>query len=166
MAIIVEDGTGLPNAESYISLLEADDYHADRGNSDWINLTGEKKEIALRKATDYLIQEYRNRWKGQRSFLGQALDWPRSGVAIDEGFNVDYNVIPKDVKNACAELGLRASIQALVKDQGQRVVSESVGPIRVVYDRYSPVQTRYMQISKMLSPYLNGNSSMIKLGRR
>ena len=35
MALIVEDGTGLANAESYVSVADATTYHTNYGNTAW-----------------------------------------------------------------------------------------------------------------------------------
>jgi hypothetical protein len=35
MAIIVETGAGLSNANGYITVSACDTYHSDRGNSTW-----------------------------------------------------------------------------------------------------------------------------------
>ena len=53
MAFVTEDGTGLAEANSYVSVAEADAYHADRGNAAWIG-EDSAKQSALIKATDYL----------------------------------------------------------------------------------------------------------------
>lgn len=38
MPLIVEDGTGLPDAEAYISVADADAYHDARGNLSLIHI--------------------------------------------------------------------------------------------------------------------------------
>jgi hypothetical protein len=111
------------------------------------------KEAALRKATDFMRQIYRSKWQGVKVDKEQALDWPRYGVVV-EGYTVDSDIVPTEVKNACAELALRASAGDLLADQSQGVIREKVGQIEVEYDRSSPQQARYSAIDKMLSPYL------------
>ena len=41
--MIVENGTGLPNADSYVSVEFADSYFSARGVSGWDALTDEQK---------------------------------------------------------------------------------------------------------------------------
>jgi hypothetical protein len=175
MSLIVEDGTGLTTSESYCSVAEADSYFSKRANADWDNLEVADKEACLRKATDYMVAAYRLRWKGQRTTATQALDWPRAGVVTDDQFfngyynifQVDYHTIPKEVKSACAELALRASISPLSPDLSQKSVSESIGPIKVDYDPYSSQNPVYIQIDMMLQPFINanGNKNTFKLTR-
>ncbi len=96
MSIIVEDGTGLATAESYISVADASTYFTARGNTTWDALDeGEAtaaREAALRLATDYMTAVYRDRWEGVRYTEGQALCWPRSGVVRDS-WSVDIDEI-------------------------------------------------------------------------
>ena len=154
MALIVEDGTGLADAESYISETEADAFHEKRGNTAWDSVTD--KEALLRKATDYMQGQYAERWSGYRSTLTQALDWPRSNVTLKDrpGHGSYYyasDVVPHAVKRACALLALRAASGDLLTDQGQRKVSVTVGPISTTYDSSSSPTTRYLEIDSMLS---------------
>lgn len=166
MALVVEDGTGLSTAESYISVVDADARHAALGNTAWAAIsTTALKEQALRRATIYMVRAYRQNWKGCRSHLTQALDWPRYGVTVD-GFYVDSNSVPADVKNACADFALKASTgDELAPDLTRGVIRKKVGPIETEYDRGSPQQTRYRAIDLALVPYLDGSPSMARLVR-
>lgn len=155
MALVVEDGTGLANAESYISVADADTRHSTNlGNSAWTGSTT-VKEQALRKATEYLEQRYRTRWKGQRLNSTQALSWPRAWVEVD-GWYIDSDEVPTPVKNACADLALKSLSETLNEDQERGVAREKVGPIETEYDPYSPQAKRYPAIDGMLAPYLAG----------
>ena len=46
MALVVEDGTGIDGAESYVTLEYLNAYHLARGNSKWDNYLDEEKEAA------------------------------------------------------------------------------------------------------------------------
>jgi hypothetical protein len=170
MALIVEDGTGMATAESYTSVAEADLYFSNRANTAWAALNTAAKEASLRKATDYLGQVYRLRWKGVRVNGVQALDWPRGFVERDDykyqGINgasmiggyfyFPSDEVPKEVKNACAELALKASSEELAPDLGQGVIREKVGTLEVEYDKNSPQFTQYRAVNNLLAPLLNG----------
>ena len=56
--LIVEDGTGLANANAYVSVEFADEYFSARGNQTWVGLGSADKEAAIIKATDYLEAVY------------------------------------------------------------------------------------------------------------
>ncbi|UYW34472.1 DnaT-like ssDNA-binding protein [Methylorubrum extorquens] len=135
MPLIVEDGTGRADAESYASVAQADEYHQKRGTAGW---TGDEaaKEAALRRATDYLDGAYRTRWLGQAAMLEQSLAWPRAFVR-DERAYLPSDAVPAAVVRACCEAALRElqSPGSLAPDlfPGERVVSETVGPLSVEY---------------------------------
>lgn len=165
MSLIVEDGTGKADAESYISVADATAYHAARGNAAWAALASDTvREQLLRKATEYMQATYRQRWQGLRVLTTQALDWPRRGVEVD-GYTVASGIVPVEVQRACAELALKASSADLMADLEQGIISETIGPITTQYDRATPQTKRYVAVDRMLSPYLAGSDASIKLVR-
>ena len=174
MALIVEDGTIVAGAESYVTVAAATTYHSARGNSAWALLTNAQMEESLRRATDYMLQMFRQSWKGYRKSVSQALDWPRSFVYLEPyvvgavgpyPYLLADNVVPAEVKNACSELALKASAGALSPDLARAKLSVTVGEIAVTYDPNSPESKRYRSIDAMLRPYIDGSSMNIKLIR-
>lgn len=180
--IIVEDGTGVKFAESYVSVAETDSYHENRGAAQWSLLTTDQKEQALRRATDFMLGRYRGRWKGAKCKYAQSLDWPRVGVTPDDAQNpfstqvgygygykyvIPYTEVPREVKNACCELALRAAAGPLLADLEPRVLAETIGAITVKYDPSSPQYIRYAQVDAILSPLLSngGTGAVVRLTR-
>jgi len=172
-AVIVEDGTAKPDADSYISAADANTYHVSRGSGDaWDEI--DDKDAALRKATDYMVQTYRARWKGYRKDGAQALDWPRTfvylepfvhGVVGTYPFLVPDTIVPEEVKKACAEYALVASSTPLAPNLERGIVREKVGPLETEFDRASPEYTRYRAMDMMLAPYLTGGGANVQLVR-
>src|SRR5215217_9783086 len=108
MAIILEDGTGLADSETYISVDDCDLYHTNRLNDSWSDGTDDEKEAALRRAMAYLEGHYGPRYTGTRRYgREQALMWPRSGATDSEGWVIDIDVVPIEVERATAEAALR-----------------------------------------------------------
>jgi len=162
MSLIVEDGTGLATAETYISVADASTYFTARGNTTWDAIaTDALREAYLRQAAEYMLSNYRDRWQGLRINKDQALDWPRNGVVVS-GYTLAYDSVPTIIERACAELALNASSAELQPDLTQGVLSEKVGPIEVEYDKSSPQATRYKAIEAMIAPFLKsgGGASM------
>ena len=154
----------MATAESYCTVADASNYHTVRGNTAWAALTTDAlREAALRRATDYMRQAYRSRWQGYKVNEDQALDWPRYDVEV-EGYAVDSDIVPTEIKNACAELALKASAAELNPDLTQGVLSEQVGSIQVTYDKASPQFTRYRAIDALLSPYLKAGGGGCSMG--
>lgn len=172
MALIVEDGTGLSNAESYASVSECDTYLAANGITIWAPLLTAEKEQALRRATNFMLQAYRLKWKGQRATATQRLDWPRWNVLLPDLFGTTNAYVPNDeipatLKDATSELALMAAAGNLNDVITQNVISKQVGPLKIVYDKDSPQQKKYVHINEMLSIYLTGRGSgaMVRLVR-
>ena len=98
--------------------------------------------------------------------------WPRIYVPVRDICSVnaypeyvDFDVVPVQVKNACAELALKANNETLLADQTQGVTREKVGPIEVEYDKFSPQFKRYLQIDAMLNIYFASSANQVKLMR-
>lgn len=182
--LIPETGALVAGADSYGSLTDADTYHAARGNSAWAAMSAENKEAAARRAADYMLQVYRARWKGYRKSTTQTLDWPREMVFLDPSVNgigvdaaqfgygfgytsvIPNNVVPVEVKNAWAELALRAASAALAPDLSRLTTSEKVGQIAVTYDNYlGPAFVQFRAVDLLLQPFMNVPSFAAKLVR-
>ena len=161
MSLIVEDGTGLADAESYLSVADATTYHTNMGNSvAWaaVGVTA-VQEAMLRRATNYLRSRYYNMWEGRAIAAAQRLDWPRWGVPTRDGYGaIASNAVPEEVKNACAELALKAFSADLMPDESQAVKREKIGPIEVEYDQTSSSAPSYVAIDAMLAPFLIAGS--------
>ena len=175
MTLVVETGSGSATAESFISLTDAATYHSNRGNAAWAALASDAvREQCLRKATDYMQGQYRARWQGYKNTATQALAWPRAFVYIEPfylgavgsyPFLVASDIVPVEVKNACAELALKAATADLLADTTQQVIREKIGPLETEYDKFSPQSTRYSAIEAMLAPYFARGSNSIKTVR-
>lgn len=174
MAIIVETGAGLSTAETYITVAGADTYHSDRANTAWAALTTQLKEAYLRRATEYMLQVYRMKWKGVRMTAAQALDWPRAYVytqpflhgAVGEfPYLVASDIVPVEVARACAELALRAIGGSLAPDIGRLKKRVKVDVIETEYVDGATPYVRYRAIDRMLDPFMGGSDNTIKLVR-
>lgn len=170
MALNVETGSGSASSESYASVVDATTFHANFGNTAWAALaTDALREQALRRATAYMIQVYRERWKGFRLLATtQALDWPRESVYLDQmGFKtyVPSNSIPVEIKSACCEFALRASAGALNPDVERQTSSESIGSLSVTYAPGAPQNTTFNSVDMMLRPFLKNGGNGIQIIR-
>lgn len=165
MALVVEDGTGLATAESYVSVADTTTRLGALGISIWTDLTNAEMEEALRRATNYMGQAYRQRWQGARRTTTQALDWPRVDVVVDRYTAVAYDSIPADIANACADLALKAAAGDLNADLERAIIRDKTGPLETEYSPHSPQSVRYRSIDMALAPYLTGGGAMARLVR-
>lgn len=95
----VEDGTGLPGANSYLSVEDADAYWAARANVTWAAATIAAKEAALVTASMYIDLRWGNGVPGTPVSPTQALVFPRHDLPpCAQGA-----VLPTRLKAAVAE---------------------------------------------------------------
>jgi len=107
VALIVEDGSGKADAESYADLAFANAYVAAQGgDATWEAAGDPAREAALRKATQYVDDVFGAQWKGFRRSAGQALRWPRQGVYDRDGYLLASDALPARLKHATAAVAL------------------------------------------------------------
>lgn len=101
---VVETGTGLSNATSYLTVAEANAFISTNilAYPAWDALTTGAKEAVLIQASRFL--DNRTRWRGQKTVAASGLRWPRVGVSDRDGITIDDDVVPEEVKQATAEL--------------------------------------------------------------
>ncbi len=69
MAIVIENGAGIPGAQSYVSTSYVDNYLSNRGRSaenGWSDLASSAKEHAVVTATQYIDTRWGGRFKGTK----------------------------------------------------------------------------------------------------
>lgn len=96
MTIIVEDGTLVSGANSYVSLASARAYALARGIT--LSAIDATLKAIMLEAMDYL-ESFSSRFKGELVDRDQALSWPRTGVDI-ESWSWSSTEIPRQVINA------------------------------------------------------------------
>tara|TARA_B100000686_G_C16738759_1_gene945273 strand:+ start:308 stop:790 length:483 start_codon:yes stop_codon:yes gene_type:complete len=151
MAFAVEDGSIVTGANSYVTVAYADDYNTDRGNSDWTG-SDAVKQAALIKATDYIEQEYAERFKGALVSDTQPLSWPRDGF-----IEPNYNEIPDKLKQAVCVLALEALANDLNPVLDRAVKREKVDVIEIEYMDNARESKSRPAINGLLRPLLNGS---------
>lgn len=126
--LIVEDGTGVTDANTWTNVAFADAYFLERAVMDWGSQVA-AKETALIKATDYIHTRFGSIWK----YVDPDLVDP----AVPYTFG---GTIPKALKKAQCEYALRAMTAALlpdptIGDAGVTVVitKEVIGSIETEY---------------------------------
>lgn len=137
MALVVETGEGLADANSYVSVEQFNAYRQGLYGAS-ASETPELVEAALRRATMYVDLRYVDKWIGYRTTgRVQALAWPRTinNRAYREFIGIDE--IPREIIQATCEAAIRelASPNSLMPDYNpsERIVRERVGPIETEY---------------------------------
>ncbi|MDY4280859.1 MAG: DnaT-like ssDNA-binding protein [[Pasteurella] mairii] len=132
--------------QAYVSLEEADAYHAIRASFDqWDGLDDAAKERRLVSASDFLDVNYR--FSGHKAVEAQSRAFPRQD-----------GVIPKAVKFAVCELALHADLN---QNQAQKMASVKVGPVAVNYEdqrSVSRADNRFEYVKLLLTNFLDKQS--------
>jgi hypothetical protein len=152
VAFIVEDGSGLTEANSYVSVAWADSYFASSmDRDDWDFLDLEDKQAALIQATS-IIDDF---WEFNGVVLRytQALQLPRYGMPDRSGRSlIRSNEIPMAARQATAELALFLRRQ---RDSGvTEVASASDGDV-------SKVEIGPIAVTMAASSSSSGSSSSV-----
>ena len=146
--LVIEDGTGLSNSESYVDVDYVDAYFLKRGINEWASLTN--REQLIIRAMDYIENSYT--YLGTKLVSTQALAFPRV-------INGETVLPPIALKNALCELALKANSGDLLQDTGKTTIREKVGTLEIEYDPNQDDLTSYNYVNKLLAPYLVYTSS-------
>ena len=129
---VVEDGTGLTNSTSYVSVAEFLQYWENRG-VDYSTAGGYTEaniQVWLNDATAYT--DLTQCWVGAISDEDQALAVPRTGWSDCYGRDVDDSV-PGYLKNGVCEIaGKRQGVDPEQVAEGN-IASQSYGPVSISY---------------------------------
>ncbi len=173
MTFTVEDGTGKSDANSGVSVEDADEYFTDRQISGWV---GEDhiKQGALIRATDYIEMRFSSRFRWDREFPDvQALSFPRTNNDVNPP--VVLGVL-QGYKRAVFEYALRALNGPLAPDptvaaSGLAVIAEShkAGPVTDTF-RYASkgegatpmIFKPYPTADALIAPLLRKTSGLIR----
>ncbi len=147
--IVVEDGTGKTNSNSYVTEAGVTAYASDRG----ITLTADE-DVLIIKAMDYLETLY---YIGTKETETQALQWPRNEVYID-GFYIEPTTIPQELINA--QLSLCMSINDDVDPMStldRATKREKVDTIEVEYMDNAASRAIITSVNRILAKLLSGD---------
>ncbi len=169
MALIVEDGSIVENANTYIDIAYLDAYWTALGNADAV--TSLTKEVNILQAMQYIENYYGQRYQGSKVDADQSLLWPRSGVTL-EGFALDEDVIPERLKKAVSEATEKARLGLLPSDiqaANMYVTRKKVGPIEIEYGGsggavYNPNNV-FQMIDWLMGPLLRYGPNELRIVR-
>ena len=142
MALVVEDGTGKPDAGAWASVAMADEWIGPLADAIWPTLTEAAKEGHLRLGAAYVGNGQIYIYTGVKGSFAQALAWPRVGAFYRGGSpTVPSNAIPPEIRIANIAAALASAhgqLPGVIGTgsggvQGQTVQTEKVGDLAVTY---------------------------------
>jgi hypothetical protein len=161
MTIIVEDGTVVANANSYISLVDAQSL-ADNLGYNTVTLTEDDVIKGMREVHKYSMQFKGTRVNADQSVLA---DFPRNDV-WKYGNLVANDSIPDELKQAQVEaaISINGGTVSFGVDDGKKVASEAVsGAVSISYfdnGSSSSGSQRVEATYQTLQPLLNNSGAM------
>ena len=162
MALIIEDGSIVPGANSFVTVAECRDYCDTRGLA--LPTADSEVEALLVNAVDYL-NALEPEFQGDRISYEQELVFPRAPVIV---YGSDLsNEIPKQLKDAQCRLGFDVSQNALLTSgDGRSTKKEKVSSIEVEYqdDGVSNPQVTPTAALTILAPLFHSGSQYSILG--
>ncbi len=152
MALIAEDGTGLSNADSYVSVAQADSYVSDTFFSgEWVTNDTTTKEKLLKNATR-LIDSFFD-FNGEKSVATSSLRWPRTGVYDKDGIEISSALVPKGIIFATIEMAIALQANNFVGENESRGVSSvKVDAIEIQFER----SEKTLKIPSSVTHYIRG----------
>ncbi|OUR76608.1 hypothetical protein A9Q83_13630 [Alphaproteobacteria bacterium 46_93_T64] len=128
MTLIVEKGSGVAGAVSYLALEEADTHFSALSHAAWQSAPVGLRENVLRQASSYVdFYEY----PGAPLSMDQGLKWPRRAAADKDGRILSG--LPHALRSAVLELASTYIEQPPGSIETRKILKEKVGPLELVY---------------------------------
>lgn len=158
VTLIVEDGSGISDSNSYCDLDFALEYCVNHGYTSWIDMTEEEQKVYLIKGTSFVDNFYE--WKGYKRTSVQSLEFPRNGL-IDNN-KTEILGIPNNLKKAVIEAGFinySSEVDNLFvsRDENGAIKRQKVDELEVEYfgeseatETEAEYKTTYQVLNKLL----------------
>ena len=132
--LVVEDGSGLPNANSYCDLDYALEYCTMKGYTSWQSLSETQQKVFIIRGTEFVDNFYN--WRGRKGKGSQALSFPRIDLYDDDQYLI--HGIPEKLKKACLEAAFLNSTSGsdtlfTTKDENGAIKRQKVDSLEVEY---------------------------------
>ena len=154
MTLIVEDGSNVPNSNTYADLATVRAYALDRGVV--LSAVDSELEPLVFKSMDYL-ESFRSNYKGAKTSDDQSLQFPREGVYIDNVL-IDDDVIPQTlIDSECQSvMAINDGYDLFTVVEGGFIKMEKVDVIETEYSETVGTrnQTYFPMINASLNPLL------------
>ncbi|MFH1321016.1 MAG: DnaT-like ssDNA-binding protein [Bacteroidota bacterium] len=162
-SLVVEDGSGVVGANTYISEVDCDTYCEDRGLTAWASLTSDQKVAAIFRAMEYIESL---QYKGQKSDTDHSLKWPRVYVFTEDSYLLDSDEIPEDLRKAVArgayEESQSAGCLASTLARSSFTKREKVGQIEVEYDSFN-YESVFRNIENLLKDLISVKADLLRV---
>ncbi len=159
--LIIEDGSIVDNANSFVTDAEYKSYASLRGLT--VAATQPEREANLIAAMDYL-RSVEGKLKGCRVRSTQSLMYPRYGACL-YGYAIPSNEIPTELKSAQMEAAAFAtSNEILTNSTNDNIKREKVDVLETEYFAGGNMTTVDLQrVNAQLSPLLKSTDTLVRV---
>jgi len=152
MAIVLEDGSIVATANSYVSSAYVDTFCENLGLTAWDETDDDSKDAAILRGMAYIESMS---FKGYKVESDQVVKWPRYGATDEDDYAIDEDAIPTCLLKAQA----RAAYEEIVSPgvlqsnltRDDFVTSEKVDVITISYE-----QGKNEIVFRAIDAYLEG----------
>lgn len=153
-SIIVEDGSIISGANSYVSTTELTTFASNRG----ITITGTLADLLI-QAMDYIENLP---FKGVKLTEDQPLQWPRGFVNVD-GYYIRTDEIPQQLKDGLCHCAIAIDQgNDPIQDLSQTAIRKKVGDLEIEYAQGTTSVTVNRKILNVLKKLINGSNTVSK----
>lgn len=161
MALIVEDGSGMDDATSFVSRAEYVAYALARGV---VVPDVDASDVDLVKAMDFILTKC---FRGDPTVATQALPFPRHVEDYCGKLEFPDDSVPNPVKRAQMEaaLAVRSGVELTpnVSASSSAIVREKIGPIETQFDNSMAYDAPTMPaVTAALRPYECGQGALLR----
>lgn len=158
--MILEDGDGIEDANSYVSLDEAIQYCNDHGLT-FVSSPSALGEAALIRASTAIDARYSVSYPGyRRNGRDQGLEWPRAAAYDVGGWLISDGEVPIEVVKSTIEAAVRelAAPGSMMPDleRGGHIQSLKAGSVGITYASNASSQTTFTLIDGIMANVLTG----------
>lgn len=158
MTLLLEDGTGISDADAYVDVVDVDSYATNYGKTGWSVLATPEKEVHIRRATQFIDNKYP--FPGVPLTSTQGLFFPVQELRI-RGHSVEG--LPRQLLDAVCELSIISVTTDLVNSVASRAYTYrkvEVGDVKKT-ERFESEnnQSVFRSVELLLSPILGGVAS-------
>ena len=160
MALIIEDGSEVTGANSYVSVAVARSILAQYGQDLDVDNTIAEQQLLFGMS---YVEQFRAQYTGTKKTREQSTQWPRYNAILDT-WTIQSDEIPVELINsqvfAAYENSLGANLEA--NDSGRKIASEKVDSLQVSYFKSSATSTSvvYSRVMNELTRLLTSSNNL------
>lgn len=164
ITLIIEDGTGITNANAYVDVQFVDDIAEINDTEGWTYCPEEDKNKFIVRATRLIDTLYGHRMKGSILSDDQSLLYPRGSFMDSQGRLIESGTMPNALLNATAQAAIGFALNDIkfveedFDESNVKRESVTVGPLSEsveYFEKQNKNSSTKQEVLTYISPLLN-----------